>query len=398
MKKLLLLYVLLSLIVVAVLSVLSYEPGAGYVYMLWRGVQIQSNIWVLVFASILLSFILHVAWIGLQYYLAKARRKQQHVLNFDALHPYEQLGLIWILHGDEEQQAFIEQVFNQSGLLKQIVQAHLLFKQQQYSQALSILDEAPAAAFELAEIQRIEIYLAQQDAQQALTHLEFLNGHQLSPWLSQINQAYQTRLAELWAAFALEFPWLYLQASRATTMLRAEAMQAWLTKMLIQFDQADEEALQQLNRNYHEHETVIRSLVFEIQVLWLKILSRLNEMSEVHEKLALHLLELRFDQEVFNLWFQQQLLKPEPDYFLIEQYIQSLEVKYPSMPVLSFAKWHIYTATQRQDEAEKLLILYPNNVLMNYLRIKSTLKDQEDLIKQLNLVFENDVKFMKFKI
>ncbi len=398
MKKLLLLYVLLSLVVVAVLSVLSYEPGAGYVYMLWRGVQIQSNLWVLVFVSILLSFMLHVAWIGLQYYLARERRKQQHVLNFEDLHPYEQLGLIWILHGDEEQQAFIEQVFNQSGLLKQIVQAHLLFKQSQYSQALSILDEAPAAAFELAEIQRIEIYLAQHDAHQALTHLEFLNGHQLSPCLSQIHQAYQTRIAELWADFALQFPWLYLQANPSSSTLRAEAMQAWLTQMLTQFEQADDEALQHLKQHYNQNQIAIRSLVFEIQVLWLKILSRLTDMSEAHEKLALHLLNLRFDQEVFNLWFQQQLLNPEPDYFLIEQYIQTLESRYPSMPVLSFAKWHIFTATHREEEAEQLLLLYPDNILMNYLRIKSTLKGQEDLIKQLNLVFENDVKFMKFKI
>jgi hypothetical protein len=30
---------------------------------------------------------------------------------------------------------------------------------------------------------------------------------------------------------------------------------------------------------------------------------------------------------------------------------------------------------------------------MSYLRIKSTLKEDDDLIKQLNLIFENDANF-----
>ena len=66
--------------------------------------------------------------------------------------------------------------------------------------------------------------------------------------------------------------------------------------------------------------------------------------------------------------------------------------------MLAFAKWHIYMATQRVDAAEQLLILYPDNILMSYLRIKSVLGDNMDLIKQLNLIFENDVNFLNFKI
>ena len=68
------------------------------------------------------------------------------------------------------------------------------------------------------------------------------------------------------------------------------------------------------------------------------------------------------------------------------------------MPVLSFALWHIYTATERQDEATKILELYPDNIMMNYLRIKSTLNGDELLIQQLNSVFENDNNFMQVKI
>lgn len=51
-----------------------------------------------------------------------------------------------------------------------------------------------------------------------------------------------------------------------------------------------------------------------------------------------------------------------------------------------------------QEQADALLSLYPDNVLMNYLRIKSTLNGDEDLIKQLNLIFENNANFVEMKI
>ncbi len=105
-----------------------------------------------------------------------------------------------------------------------------------------------------------------------------------------------------------------------------------------------------------------------------------------------------FDPEVFYLWFQQQLLKQIPDYAYVEQRIMELEQKYTSVPMLAFAKWHIFMATDRQTDAAQLLDLYPDNILMSYLRIKSTLGDDSDLIRQLNLIFENDVNFLNFKI
>lgn len=397
MKKLFLVYILIALILTALLSVLSYGDGAGYVYILWYGVQIQSNIWVLAFSGLMFSLAMHLFWIMFKRYLSGERRKLQDVINFDALHPYEQLGMIWILEGEEEQQAFIQDIFNQSGLLKEITQARVLFKQKHYQQALMILDSSPPATFELAEIQRIEIYLALQDEQQVSTHLEFLNEHQLSPWLDQIAHAYMQRLAVLWASFALQFPWAYLRVVASPT-LETAAMQAWLIQLLSQFEQASPEDRTELEKKYINNAEMIKSMPFETQVLWLKLLSRCTEMNLENEQLALHLLDIRFDQSVFYIWFQQQLMKLAPDYFLIEAYIQQLESKYPSMPVLTFAQWHILMATQREHEAEKLLLLYPENILMNYLRIKSTLNGREDLIKQLNLVFENDAQFMKLKI
>lgn len=103
--------------------------------------------------------------------------------------------------------------------------------------------------------------------------------------------------------------------------------------------------------------------------------------------MAIQLLNEKFDQDIFYLWFQQQLLRQNPDYEYLEQQILNLENKYLDIPVFSFAKWHIYSATQREYDAEQLLALYPNDVLMNYLRVKATLNGNDELIQQLRFYF-----------
>ena len=121
-------------------------------------------------------------------------------------------------------------------------------------------------------------------------------------------------------------------------------------------------------------------------------------MSEQHEQLAEYLLGIQFDQDVFYLWFQQQVLKQNPDYSKIEEKIDYWEAKYPALPVLSFVKWHVLQEQGRFTEAEQLLALYPDHILMSYLRIKSTLKDQDHLVQQLNLIFENNANHLAIKI
>ena len=65
MKHMLQIYGLAILILFAVLSVLSYGYGAGYLYLYWREWQIQTNIWVLL---ILVTF-LHLIGFVAQTYL-----------------------------------------------------------------------------------------------------------------------------------------------------------------------------------------------------------------------------------------------------------------------------------------------------------------------------------------
>lgn len=397
MKQIIHLYLFIALILLALFSVLSYNAGAGYVYMLWHGMQIQTSFGFLIVLSVLLSFVTHMSWHGFKSYLNSEKRKLKYINEFSALHPYEQLGVIWILQGNDAEQDFVQKIFQQSGLLQQIFQSRYYFLKKNYDAALAALSGCPAATFELSEIQRIEIYLAKDDATLALTHLEFLNSQLLSPWLIPIEDCFKKRLDTLWANFAFNYPWLYLHTT-VDIALDDEAMEKWLIQLLEKYEQASTDDIEKLQLNYTENEALIKNLPYTLQVLWLKLLLRITNMDLYLETLAVCLLEKKFDQEVFYIWFQQQLLQEQPRYEEIELYIQQLDQKYTSLPILSFAQWYIYTETQRFNEADALLTRFPQNIFMSYLRIKSSLKDQQDLLDELRLVFESNAKFMQFKI
>lgn len=397
MKQLFLAYVLLALLIFALLSILSYGFGAGYVYIYWREWQIQSNIWVLFIGLILLSFILQMTWVLLKRYLTREQRQKDNIQNLNQLHPYEQLAVVWLLNTAQDQQQFIRDSFQQSILLKHVIDARLSCMSEDYSQALHSLKHANTHAFELVELQKIEIYLAQKDAEKALTHLEFLSQHELSPWLVAVKTAYEQRLKNLWGMFAINFPWLYLKSTQYGH-LDESIKQQWLICLLKDFEQATAEQLGLIQQRYLALADQIQSRPYEIQVLWLKILTRLPNLAAEHSQLAHALLEQKFDQEVFYLWFQQQLLVIEPDFEKIQQYVQYWEDKYPSLPILTFAQWHIYQAMGQFEQANALLSLYPNDVLMSYLRIKSVLVEHEELLPQLNHIFESHSNFIAIKI
>lgn len=397
MKQIVLLYALITLICIALLSLLSYGAGPGYVYVLWHGVQLQTNLWLVVIGLLLLGFISNAALYSIRKYVRREKLKVQHVLRYEELHPFERLGVLWLLGAEAQQTSYVQPVFDQSALLQSIVQANLLTRQGQPNEALQLLESSSVDAFELAELERIKAYLALNQGDQALTHLEFLKGHQLSPWLQGLEQSYQQKLVQLWGDFAVQFPWTYLKSTQYGHLETATKLN-WLAELLKTIDSASDDDLQLLKERYLQQQEHIESLNYDIRTLWLKLLSRLPEMSSYHYVLAVHLLSERFEQDVFYLWFQQQLLKQNPDYTSVEHQINAWQMKYPSMPVLSFALWHIYMATERQVEAQQLLDLYPENILMNYLRIKATLDGDELLIQQLNAVFENDSNFIQVKI
>lgn len=398
MKQLLMSYAIICVVVIAVLSLLSYGSGAGYVYVFFHGWQLQTNIWVLCGLLGLVSFLGQMLWLLCKKYLTRKKRIQTEVFSFSALHPYEKLAILWLLEADQEKKGMVQGIFDQSGLLKDVVHASFLWKQQQFDLALNLLNDAPSNAFELAELQRIELYLANQKGHEALTHLEFLNQHELSPWLMDIQQGYQHKLTTLWGRFAIVFPWLYLTSTRFGHLNETDKTQ-WLTQILATFEQATFEDLENLKERYLlMRDDYIFLSIYENKLLWLKILARLPEMAVEHEQLVELLLQERFNSEVFYMWFEQQLLCSCPDYIKIEETIEQWENKYSEVPIFAFAKWHIYQATQQKEKANQLLMLYPNHILMSYLRVKDKIQNDEGLIQELNIIFENDANFLKLNL
>ena len=396
MKQILQAYLFICLLGIAGLSILSYGHGAGYVYLYWREWQLQTTVWFLAASLVSVSFLIQCIWYAIKQYRNREQRKTETVFSFSRLHPYEQLAVIWLLNAAQDQRDFIQQSFSKSGLLKHIIDARLSWGQQQYNEALTALNQSSPMAFELAELQRIEIYLSQQQGGQALTHLEFLNQHELSPWLIQVKSAYEQRLVALWGVFAIQFPWLYLRSTQYGH-LDQKVKKIWLEQLLLAYDQATQEDLFYLQQRYLDLKPQIFDRDYSIKLLWLKLLFRMPEMSAEHEVLAIHLMEQQFNQDVFYLWFQQQLLRQNPDYNAIAQQISYWEAKYPALPILSFAKWHVLQATGYTDQAQQLLDLYPDDIRMSYLRIKAALQDREDLLQQLNAVFESNVNFIEIK-
>lgn len=397
MKHIFIVYALVGLMILAVLSVLSYQEGPGYIYILWHGIQIQTNLWFVSFFLLFVALSLHLLWFWVGKMRSREQRKIQQVTDFSRLHTYEKLGVLWVLEANTKQREYLQPVFENSGLLKEVIQSRIWLKQDRIDDALSVLQQSPADAFELAELQRIEIYLAQELPDQALTHLEFLHGHMLSPWLKDLEDAYQHKLNHLWGRFAIQYPWHYLKSTQYGH-LDFEHKKKWLLKLLNDFDNASNTDLELIQIRYAQMSDQIVSSSYGIKSLWLKLISRIPEMAFDETQLSLSLLEERFDQDIFYLWFQQQLLKQNPDYEMLENQIDHFEMKYPGLPILSFSKWHIYTATHREQDAEALLQLYPDHPLMNYLRIKSVLKGDAVLTQQLNSVFETHNKFIQFKL
>lgn len=397
MRQILLAYAIITLVALALFSVLSYGHGAGYVYLYWRGWQIQTNFWLLLIGLAGLSLAIHSMWYVLKRYLSREQRKNEHVLNFKNLHPYEQLAVIWLLDAGRDQQQFIQQAFQQSALLKEVIQARLANMQGQRQKALLELKQSHAMAFELSELQKIEIYLAEQQPEQALTHLEFLNQHALSPWLEDVSEAYQKRLTTLWGKFALQFPWLYLQTTQYGH-LAPDTKAEWLEQLLQRFEDANADDLSHLKQRYFDVLPELDQKPPQVQLLWLKILARLADMQPQQQALAERLLAENFHEEAFYLWLTLQLQRAQPDYQDIEQHITLWEHKYPSVPILSFAKYYVYQATGRTVQAEQLLGLYPEHVLMSYLRVQNALQQQPELLQQLNIIFENNANYIAIKI
>lgn len=399
MKNILITYAVLFLLSMLGMATLGWLFGAGYIYIFFAGWQLQTSLWILLFLLLSFSFLLQLGWIYARKYAVRKKREQDSIFTFNALHPYEKLAVLWLLDATQEKNTFVEQIFQQSGLLNAVIKAQFLKQGGAYTQALDALNEIPEHAFELAQLQRIDIYLLQHQATEALSALSLLSHHQLPMWLDDVKEGYYAYLNSLWQKFSILFPWDYLQANKHAHLKEFDKV-PWLTALLTQFDQANFEDIETLKQHYQQtyHYKLMNEGGFEEKVLWLKVIARFVDLEIQKEELIQSILSEKFDQDVFYLWFEQKMLTAQPNYEEIEKQVNYWENKYTQLPILAFVKWHIYQATQRLNEADILLTQYPEHILMIYLRLKVKLKDDEELIQQLNILFESDTNFLKLNI
>src|SRR5690606_26227053 len=180
MKQILLAYLFICLLGIAGLSILSYGHGAGYAYSYWREWQLQTTLWFLAASLVTYSFLIHCLWYAIKQYRNREERKNETVFSFAHLHPYEQLAVIWLLNAGPDHGVLMRQSVSKSGLRKPVSDGRLSWRQQQHTDALTALDQSNPMPLELADLQRIEIYLSQQHGEQALTHLECFSQRELS--------------------------------------------------------------------------------------------------------------------------------------------------------------------------------------------------------------------------
>ena len=190
------------------------------------------------------------------------------------------MGIVWLLDAAKDQQVFIERVFAQSGLLSNIIDAQFDYRNGDFDTALQSLDKSAPMAFELAELLRIDIFLERLETEKALTHLEFLSQHQLSPWLTEIENAYLQRITALWGKLALQKPWVFLQTTQYG-LLDAEHRDLWLQQLLIQFEQASVDDLTLLQQRYLALQSEIQLRPYSSKVLWLKLLARMPKWASM---------------------------------------------------------------------------------------------------------------------
>lgn len=399
MKKILLSYLVIAVVLIGFCTLLSHGQGAGYVYLLFHGWQIQGSFLGFLLFTLLVSLCIQLIGYMARRYANRKKRIHHQVESFSNLHPYEKLGILWLLGAERQKQTVVENIFTASTLLNHLIQAAFLRQQGQYDAALKQLEQSPPVAFELVTLQRIEVYLLDGQGEDAFAHLELLSSHPLQPvWLKELEEGYQQRLGELWSKFAIQFPWLYLYATQCGT-LTADANTIWLTQILETFDQAVPEQLEKLQQRYLDLKTNhIDISIRTNKVLWLKVLMRLPDMQVEYEELATSLLNDMFDQDVFFMWFEQRMLGDDVNYNDIEKQVMIWEKKYSDMPIFYFVKWHIFQKNGKYKEAEELLSKYPDHVLLSYLRIKVHIQDNPILVQQLKNIFEANPQFLKINI
>ncbi|KAA8732349.1 heme biosynthesis protein HemY [Acinetobacter qingfengensis] len=398
MRFTLLTYLCICLLLAALFMVLSFNSGFGYVYIQWLGWQIQSNLFLLLFLLFIASGIFYLLWRLLRYTLRRNLQRYQIPKSFQQLHPYEQLGVLWLLKAERVEQNRIFQTYQNSVLLNPLIHAKLLLKQQQPEQAKIWLQQTPNPLFELTELLKVEIALLERDYAVALERLEFLTVQPLSAWLHPISDAYQAELQEHWLQLSRVCPWWLFKASHQPRF-DVQQTQIWFQALLVQREQADA-IEQQLFFDWYDHieSDINQNYDIEQQILLLKLINQFDALHQSSYLLAQNILQQRFVPQVLYIWLDKALNHSQEDILVLEQQVQNWQQQYPAQASLTFAQWHIYQRQAKHEQAKHLLSQYPDDAYMAYLRIQDALQHTTSLQQDIHLLLHYSKQDFKFDL
>ena len=394
MRNVILAYLILFLLLLGVFIVLSFNAGFGYVFLQWHGWQLQTNLLLVLILFFIFLIVLYACWYGLKQIFRRNIQNHLQPKSFQKLHPYERLGILWLLKAEASEQQQIISTYQASALLHPLIRAQMSLNQMDTSSAKEWLKHSKNPLFELAELLKIDIALVEGNHAEAFERIEFLSVQPLSTWLQPVATAYHAQLQKKWLQLSLQYPWKMFDATFQPQFDQAQNV-LWL-QALFQFkDRADERAVDQLEAWIHQQQSVIANYPVEHKIILLKLMVQFERFDLQSFIFAEQILAERFVPEVLYIWLDQVFEHAHLDIDVIASKIEAWSAQYPAQPSIAFAKWHIAQAVGNIDEANALLAQYPEDAYMAYLRVKSALPSddlQQDL-KRLLQFSDQDFKF-----
>lgn len=396
MRYIFLSYLIILICVLALFILLSFNQGFGYVFVQWHGWQLQTNLFVSLLFFFLIALITHFIWLGLKRVFRRQLQKYQQPKSFSQLHPYEKLGVLWLLHAEKLEEKKITDMYQPSFLLYPLIRARIALAQLNTTSAKGWLKDHATPLFELSELLKIDIALAEDLHDDALNRLEFLSVQPISPWLMPVETAYQQELQDKWLQFAQKCPWLMFQTNYGVEFDAAKKS-LWFKALLDQVNASDEMQQIALSKWYEENQHNLAEYYVEDQVTLLKLMSQFDNLNQESFSFAEEILKYRFVPEVLYIWLDKRL-HYIGDPSLLEQKVLQWMSQYPAQPSLNFAKWHILKILNRHQEAEDLLTLYPDDPYMAYLRLNEAIGTTPYLQDNLKLLMRYSGQNFKFNL
>lgn len=395
MRYILLSYLCICLLCFAILMIFSVNTNFGYVYVQWQGWQVQTNLFVVLGLFLTTILLIYALWMVLKRVFRRYLQKYQTPKSFSQLHPYEKLGILWLLHAERIEQEQIIAAYQPSYVLYPLIRARIALAQQDTVTAKAWLKDQTTPLFELSELLKIDIALLEKEHLGALNRLEFLSVQPLSAWLMPVEQAYQHELREKWFQFAQQCPWWMFKATSAINF-DAGQQSLWLQALLKHSEQATVEEQHLLAEWYIENKNQVAQFYLDDQIGLLKLMSQYPILDAESFILAQDILQYRFVPEVLYIWLDKGIHADNIESLDIQ--VQQWLDQYPAQPSLIFAKWHILQKLQQYEKAQALLRLYPDDPYMAYLRLNDAIESSLDLKNDLKLLMRYTGQNFKFDL